>query len=70
MKPSKAEEDAFYIYDRLVGNEKLQVGQMRTIEFEGIKYTQSEWLRYFVNEIYPDIPRYNKLVQKLNSREV
>lgn len=70
MQPSKAEEEAFYIYDRLVGAEKLGIGQMRTIEFEGNKYTQSEWLKFFCSTIYPDVKKYNALVEKLNKREI
>jgi hypothetical protein len=70
MKPSKAEEEAFYIYDRLVGTEKIPAGQMRTIHFEGSNYTQSQWLKFFCSTIYPDVKRYNELVEKLNKQEI
>lgn len=70
MKPSKAEDEAFYIYDRLAGTEKIPAGKMRTIEFEGNKYTQSEWLKFFCGTIYPDVKRYNELVDKLNNLEL
>jgi hypothetical protein len=43
---------------------------MRTIEFEGNKYTQSQWLKFFCSTIYPDVKRYNELVEKLNKQEI